>query len=957
MERPERRQERDVNELLANGFFRTSRARSPSPYSYRRRTPSPPAQNNYTSNFLSTFDRDGGRARSKSRVRHKGPPPPRPTVEDEAVSLARESSPSSFSSYDPPSRGVIDQYPIILESDVSEGDAERLHATPRPNEWKDCDENSERRFVLVPETDTSSNDESTSQSRGENEQTTGRSERGRPKSKFAANTEEDETNKFGDEPMLKPSPLERRRSRQDLPNIQTKSPREIPSQYRRSASAYGSRDSDETPNTYAAPHTSTGEYFLSPDAVHSPRGQFKETIGSVAQPGPRYHPPQETSRRRGNSINEKRNSESSLPNNISRSGTPLASRKDGGNFEASSRSRRNSNDRTAHPQPTLEDLKRLERLRAGESERGSGSEPAYSPKRLATSNSKHYSSSEDDVVDSGSERGSGRRRHEHRRTKDLRKEDDYERRLDSPRSNRSPSHSKFSSPLPSPKISSNQLPRTEPFERAETFPQGRRPSSRPGSPLYSSKEISHADRLNQLSPGSVLRPSSRQSNSSGPIPIPQMQQIPAPFPHHGLLPISIPTRIDFQSPFETERTPTVPQYEDERPPSTRPPSTRPVPNDKPYWQPPPFQPPQFPSDNLQRPVGSYRRYSEDVGRGGVAPLPSCPRMDPTIGYQDWLTLPQCPNFDICPSCFNSIIAPTTFRDHFILAPRRPDISIICDFGSSPWYRIAWLLTIKDRRNDLGLFYSLANVGAIEAPCLGKREAFNRSWNSIIDPKTGSPIKDFDVCNSCVKSIEALLPPIRGVFIRTIETEYSSSIPRICDLRSGSKRFVQYFDVLETTADDAAYHNSSPDTRALAKLARKFSVLAECQQFTDLFDRRWYIITQLPEFTVCEECFDDVVLPELEDRKSIPLTFNKIPQRIEKASCQLYSPRMRAIFQKACDSTDYMLLATKVRERKGAELAWKVNVAATKRQSRESMVPNPLMGREIQRLNDEWRKWE
>lgn len=169
--------------------------------------------------------------------------------------------------------------------------------------------------------------------------------------------------------------------------------------------------------------------------------------------------------------------------------------------------------------------------------------------------------------------------------------------------------------------------------------------------------------------------------------------------------------------------------------------------------------------------------------------------------------------------------------------------------------------------------------------------------------------------------------------------------------------MQYFDVLETTADDAAYHNSSPDTRALAKLARKFSILAECQQATDLFDRRWYIITQLPEFTVCEECFDDVVLPELEDRKSIPLTFNKTPQRLEKASCQLYSPRMRAIFQKACDSNDYMLLASKARERKGVELAWKVNVAATKRQSRESMVPNPLVGREIQRLNDEWRKWE
>lgn len=872
-------------------------------------------------------------------------------MEDEAVSLARESSTSSVPSYDPPYRGVIDQYPIILESDVSEGEAERLHVAPRPKESKDGDDNSERRFVLVPGADTSSNSKPTQQSTSENRQPRGRPERGRPEGRPAVNQEEAERNEIVHEPALKPPQLERKRSRRDLPNIQTKVPREILSQYRRSASAYGSRDHDEFSKTQAAPHTSTGEYFLSPDAVHTPRGQSKETFVSAAQPNPRHQPLQESSRRRGHSINEKRNSEINFPNNISRQATPLSSKRNSGNFELPTRSRRNSNDRTAQSQLTSEDVKRFDRIRSSQSERGSGSERARSPRRSAASNLQYYSSSEDEIADSGSERGSGRRRHAHHRTKQLRPEDDYERRVDSPRSNRSSNHSRFSSPLPSPKISPNQLPRIEPFERAETFPQGQRPSSRPVSPLYGSHELPRGDRLNPLSPGLVPRPSSRQSNTPGPISMPQMQQIPAPFPYHAL-PIPIPTTIDLNSPGETRRTPTVPQYDGDRPPSTRP-----APNDKPYWQPPPFEPPQLPSNTLEKPVGSYRRYSEDVGRGGIAPLPSCPRMNSTTGYQDWLTLPQCPNFDICPSCFGSIIAPTAFRDHFIPAARRTDISIICDFGSSPWYRIAWLLTLKERRNDLGLFYGLAHVGAIEAPCLGKREAYNRSWNSIIDPKTGSPIKNFDVCHSCVKSIEILLPPIRGAFVRTIETDYSSTIPRICDLRFDSKRFVQYFDALETTADDAAYHNSSPDTRTLAKLARKFSILEECQQSTDLSDRRWYIITQLPDFTVCEECFDDVVLPELEDRKAIPLMFNKTPQRIQKASCQLYSRRMRTIFQKACNSDDYMLLATKARERRNAELAWKVNVAATKRQSRESMIANPLIEREIQRLNDEWRKWE
>ncbi|KAI9646573.1 hypothetical protein NHQ30_004568 [Ciborinia camelliae] len=938
MERPGRRQERDVNELLANGFFRTSRARSPLPY---RRSPSPPPPKNYESTFLNTSDHEVGRARSRSRIRYRGPPPPRPIVEDEAVSLARESSPSSDSSSDPPHRGAIDQYPIILESDVSEGEAERLHAAPRPQESEDFDDNSERRFVLVPGTDTGSTNKPTNQYPSENRQSRGRPEQG----KSATNRDEAGRSKINNEPVLQPPPLERKKSRQDLPNIQTTVPREIPSQYRRSASAYGSRDHEEIPKAHAAPHTSTGEYFLSPDAVHTPRGQYKESFGSAAQPAPRNYPSQESSRRRGNSINDKRNSESNFLDNISRPGIPLAQNR---NREFPSRSRQNSNDKTGQPQLTPEDLKRFERLRSSEPERGSGSERARSPRRTAISNWDYNSGSEDDLADSGSERYFGRRRYEHRRTKELRPEDDYERLVDSPRSSRSSNHSKFSSPLPSPIASPYQLPRTEPFERAETFPQGRRPSSRPVSPMYGPQEISRADRFNPLSPGLGPRPSSRQSNAPGPVSMPQMQQIPAPYPHH-ILPLPFPARIDLQYPGETRCTPTVPQYDYDRSPSKSP-----APNDRSYWQPPPFQPRQFQSDNMEKPVGSYRRYSEDVGRGDVVPLPSCPRMKPTTGHRDWLTLPQCPNFDICPTCFNSIIAPTTFQSHFISAARRPEIPILCDFGSSPWYRIAWLIIIKERKKDLGLFYGIANVSAIENPCDGNREVFKRSWNSIIDPKTGSPINNFDACHSCVKSIEILLPPIRGVFV---ELEYSGSIPRICDLRHDSKRFIQYFDALETTADDAAYHNSSPDTRTLAKLARKFSILRECQQSTDLSDSRWYFITQLPEFTVCEECFDDVIFPELQDGKAMAAMFSKTPQRMHKASCQLYSERMRAVFQKACNSDDYMLLATKSRERKNAELAWKVNVAATKRQSRESMVPNPLIGRDIQRLDDEWRKWE
>jgi hypothetical protein len=179
--------------------------------------------------------------------------------------------------------------------------------------------------------------------------------------------------------------------------------------------------------------------------------------------------------------------------------------------------------------------------------------------------------------------------------------------------------------------------------------------------------------------------------------------------------------------------------------------------------------------------------------------------------------------------------------------------------------------------------------------------------------------------------------------------------RICDFRFDSKRFIQYFDILETTADRADDEDAPPDTRALVSLAKRFSQLPECQKDKDLIDKPWNVITQLPEFTVCEECFDEVVWPELDDGKAIPKMFHEKLQRVPKASCQLYSAKMRGIFRTAVDSDDYRLLASKARERKTVEQAYKSNLEGLRRQGK-TMNPN-VVGMEIKRVEDEWRRWE
>ncbi|TVY32147.1 hypothetical protein LSUB1_G007730 [Lachnellula subtilissima] len=777
-------QKHNINELLTQGFFTTRRGKSPS-----RPTALP-----RESSFLRTPSYEAPRDRSRSRTRRR--PPPRPTAEDEAVSLAKEYSKTARrSSYDPPLRGIIDQVPIILEADVTKTEAARLQAQPIP---KSTDDNPEKRFVLIPKSDTySPNEEDGPQnSKGKNADTSQT-----PKAEVKRDEKKD---------TLPKPPIARRRSRLDLPSLETKLPKEIPPQYRRSASAYGStpKEHDETPK---AQGSRPSESFLSP-AVS--RGK-KDYFGSA--PAPRQSA-QETFGGRAANGN----------NSSSRPVSPIVEKRHSGNLE-SYRSRYDTNEKVTKSQQLSEEYgsRRNERHPSTHSDRLSAGRSSRSSNR----SSRHYhSSSSDEIADSDSDKE--HKRYEHKSHKAIREEDGYDRHLRSPsRSNRSSIErkgtSKYNSPYASPKLSPSQIPKDQLFERSETFPSDRRRDiSRPVSPLSPGPDAPRTDRLNPLE-ATKSRPRSRSSAAA---PRPQA----APLGLHPSLPIPIPIPSRVDPPGETRKSPVIPPFDEQRSATARPPA-----NPKPDWNPGTFQPP---SNNLQKPVGSFRRYSEDMERGSIAPLPSCPRTNYTRGRNDWLTLPNCPSFDICPSCFTSSIAPTDFRTHFVPAPRRPaDTAVLCDFGSSPWYRIAWLLTLKEKRQNLKLFYGLANIAANEPPCLGKHEAA-RKWHSIIDPKTGSDIYNFDVCYSCVKSIEVLLPAIKGIFVRT---DSQSPSFRVCDLRFDSPRFIQYFDALEVAADRADYHHKDPDTRDLASLARRFAKLDECPQSTDLVDKKMALYHPTP----------------------------------------------------------------------------------------------------------------
>jgi hypothetical protein len=354
------------------------------------------------------------------------------------------------------------------------------------------------------------------------------------------------------------------------------------------------------------------------------------------------------------------------------------------------------------------------------------------------------------------------------------------------------------------------------------------------------------------------------------------------------------------------------------------------------------------------------------------PLPSCPRSTPSTKYNDWWSLEDYPNFDVCPCCYEGVFAETPFYVHFSQKCRgeRPT-ERVCDF-SSPWVRLAWLLTIKQRRPSLELLYELAEITEAERPCPDDRELGSDrvTWYGIPDQIDGVHVANFAVCARDKKMIEALLPSMRGHFTRLPST-YSSNAPvkYMCSLRTSSRRFPKYLDMLVELDNEAQDLGGRPNINRFVQLARDNAFKGECSRDKAYFRKPWHFISSLPEFTVCEECYDEVIWPALQSTSTpstIPRLFNKAIQLVPGedptvgSSCCLYSTRMRKVFDTSVREADFTYLKRKALDRKKAE---------TKLGRERNGIMNWMSGQErgssqwerakseLKALDREWDGWE
>jgi hypothetical protein len=375
----------------------------------------------------------------------------------------------------------------------------------------------------------------------------------------------------------------------------------------------------------------------------------------------------------------------------------------------------------------------------------------------------------------------------------------------------------------------------------------------------------------------------------------------------------------------------------------------------------------------------------------IPELPTCPRHRFSSDNHNWYGLVNCDSFDICTSCYNNIIRPTRFQPYFRPGrPHPPNIAVRCDFANV-WVRLAWLVTIKEQRDDLDLLYALAKAINSEEPC-PENDQKTGTWYALLD-KNGNIVNNFFICPRDKESIVTLFPSLKFAFVRL-----PSRIHALCALRSTSRRFHTYIDVFDAIHDSAisSYYQmpASSSSRlyehanlgALVSLATHFAQQPECPRDRATPALVWHFLPDVPDLTVCPECYDSVIAPDAAQGHPLALSFTPSPRTVPMAAvsaglapgavhgipdawtCCLYSDRMRDLWDAAVSEkspevgTELWVREAKERKRKECELG----VRKAELMRRAGSVRTEIFGgvgeparvkRELERLEDEWSKWE
>jgi hypothetical protein len=296
----------------------------------------------------------------------------------------------------------------------------------------------------------------------------------------------------------------------------------------------------------------------------------------------------------------------------------------------------------------------------------------------------------------------------------------------------------------------------------------------------------------------------------------------------------------------------------------------------------------------------------------------CGRTEFTTKWNDWIILKSDSNVAFCQQCFDRTIAPyPQYVQYFTRAPSNLSPGgVACDMTRS-WMRWAWIMIVLSGVHDANLLSRIGNVQDAEGSCpngevldgfrVNKVQAVRR-WYCIKE-RGGKQLDDFTICSFCLQKIYIILPVLRQHCVFDVAAE-GMALAGTCDIIRGSSRSTRLMASLIDAAESA--EDGPIDCSELEAFIKKYALLGECpESFGGI--GKCHGSRQMSDFGVCETCYEDVVRPHAQSPMG-ELVDSTAVMMAKGFTCDLFSPRMRELWNSCVATGDSSTFTRRVAER-------------------------------------------
>ncbi|CAK7232097.1 hypothetical protein SEUCBS140593_008145 [Sporothrix eucalyptigena] len=274
--------------------------------------------------------------------------------------------------------------------------------------------------------------------------------------------------------------------------------------------------------------------------------------------------------------------------------------------------------------------------------------------------------------------------------------------------------------------------------------------------------------------------------------------------------------------------------------------------------------------------------NEAKARLGMQPCPKTTQV--MISLRKWFTpVPGKGPEDavLCAACYCDRVLKTGQEAFWQPMPHDPIFSkkytSNCCAGM---FNILMAFSAAEDNKDWPLFWRVLNRLAFHEKGCVPAGITDGNWYTLPSQPAG-----FNVCGGCHAGIIESLG-LQQFFVPATRHQPAAGTAVVCSFNVTAPRFLAYVDkLLETwfTQDCANWES----------FAHRYANIPPCCRDTDYKGRAWY---GWPECTICAECYLEFVQGTALDTSAMPLR----PQIIGEARiCEMYSPRMRALYKEAC----------------------------------------------------------